>query len=45
MPGRSLILIIAGEEEMSSESLTVKNMSTGEQKRIQFTDLDSFVKA
>jgi histidyl-tRNA synthetase len=38
-------IIIAGGEEMSSESLTVKNMSTGEQRRIQFTDLDSFVKA
>jgi histidyl-tRNA synthetase len=37
-------IIIAGAEEISSESLTVKNMSSGEQRKIQFTDLDSYVK-
>jgi histidyl-tRNA synthetase len=37
-------IIMAGEEEIKNNELTVKTMSTGEQKRIALKDIDSFVK-
>jgi histidyl-tRNA synthetase len=37
-------IIIAGEDEISNNSLTIKTMSTGEQKNIPLIDLSSFVK-
>jgi histidyl-tRNA synthetase len=37
-------IIMAGEEEIKNNELTVKTMSTGEQKRIALNDIDSFVK-
>jgi histidyl-tRNA synthetase len=37
-------LIIAGDEEIKNQSLTVKIMSTGEQKVVSFKELESFVK-
>jgi histidyl-tRNA synthetase len=37
-------VIIAGEDEIKNNSLTIKIMSTGEQKNLALTDLGSFVK-
>lgn len=37
-------IIMAGEEEIKNNEITVKTMSTGEQKRIALKDIDSFVK-
>jgi histidyl-tRNA synthetase len=37
-------LIVAGEDEINNNSVTVKIMSSGEQKTISLNDLDSFVK-
>jgi histidyl-tRNA synthetase len=37
-------VFIAGEDEIKNDSLTIKIMSTGEQKKLQFTDLNSFLK-
>jgi histidyl-tRNA synthetase len=37
-------VIIAGEDEISNNSLTIKTMFTGEQNRISFDELGSFVK-
>jgi histidyl-tRNA synthetase len=37
-------IIIAGEDEIKNDSLTIKNMSTGDQKILPFTDLASFIK-
>jgi histidyl-tRNA synthetase len=37
-------IIIAGEDEILNESITIKKMSTGEQKKISLNDLSSFVK-
>ena len=37
-------IIIAGEDEISNNSLTIKTMSTGEQTSINFADLDSYIK-
>jgi histidyl-tRNA synthetase len=36
-------IIIAGEEEIKTGTLTIKTMSSGEQKKIALTDLHSFV--
>lgn len=36
-------IIIAGENEVTEKSLTVKIMSTGEQKKIMLEELDSFI--
>jgi histidyl-tRNA synthetase len=36
-------IIIAGEEEIQNNMLTVKNMFTGEQKQINISDLNSFI--
>jgi histidyl-tRNA synthetase len=36
--------IIAGEDEINNDSLTIKIMSSGEQKSIPLIDLSSFVK-
>jgi histidyl-tRNA synthetase len=36
-------IIIAGEDEIAKSNITIKNMSSGEQKTIPFADLDSFV--
>jgi len=36
-------IIIAGEDEIIKNSITVKNMSSGEQKTMLLSDLDSFV--
>ena len=35
-------IIIAGEEEIRNNELTIKNMSSGEQKKILLRDLVSF---
>jgi histidyl-tRNA synthetase len=35
-------IIIAGEDEIRNESLTIKNMTTGEQKTIELKDLETF---
>jgi histidyl-tRNA synthetase len=37
-------IIIAGEDEIKKSDITIKIMSTGEQKRIPLKQLDSFVK-
>jgi histidyl-tRNA synthetase len=37
-------LIMAGEDEIKSKSISIKIMSSGEQKKIALKDLDSFVK-
>ena len=37
-------VIIAGEDEIKNNSLTIKIMSTGEQKNIALSDLDAFIK-
>jgi histidyl-tRNA synthetase len=37
-------IIMAGEEEIKNNELTIKTMSTGEQKRITLKDIDSFIK-
>ncbi len=37
-------IIMAGDEEIKNNELTVKTMLTGEQKRITLKDIDSFVK-
>jgi histidyl-tRNA synthetase len=37
-------IIMAGEDEIRKNSITVKVMSSGEQKSIDLSDLDSFVK-
>jgi histidyl-tRNA synthetase len=34
---------MAGEDEISNNSLTIKIMSTGEQKNLSLKELDSFV--
>jgi len=36
-------IIIAGEEEIKSKTVTIKIMSSGEQKNIALTDLQSFI--
>jgi histidyl-tRNA synthetase len=36
-------IIIAGEDEIKSNTITIKTMSSGEQKKILLTDLNSFV--
>ena len=36
-------IIIAGEDEIKSNTITIKTMSSGEQRKISLTDLDSFV--
>jgi histidyl-tRNA synthetase len=35
---------MAGEDEINKNSITIKIMSTGEQKRIPLSELSSFVK-
>jgi histidyl-tRNA synthetase len=37
-------IIIAGEDEIKNNSITIKIMSSGEQKKISLNDLNSFVK-
>jgi histidyl-tRNA synthetase len=37
-------IIIAGEDEITNNSITIKNMSTGEQKKIALDELSLFVK-
>jgi len=37
-------IIIAGEDEITNNSITVKNMSSGEQKKISLDELSLFVK-
>ena len=37
-------IIIAGEDEIKTDSITIKNMSTGTQVNLPLTDLGSFVK-
>jgi len=37
-------IMIAGEEEIANNEITVKNMSSGQQKKIAVKDLDSFIK-
>ncbi len=37
-------IIIAGEDEIKGNTITIKIMSTGEQKKIPLNELDSFVK-
>ncbi|MCX6322037.1 MAG: His/Gly/Thr/Pro-type tRNA ligase C-terminal domain-containing protein, partial [Bacteroidia bacterium] len=37
-------IIIAGEDEIKNNSITIKNMSSGVQKTIPLKDFDSFVK-
>jgi histidyl-tRNA synthetase len=37
-------ILIAGEEEIKNNEITIKIMSTGEQKKIPLNDLDAFVK-
>ncbi len=37
-------IIIAGEDEMKNNNITIKIMSSGEQKKMPLKDLDSFVK-
>jgi histidyl-tRNA synthetase len=37
-------IIIAGEDEIKNNSITIKIMSSGEQKKMALTDLNSFVK-
>ena len=36
------LVVIAGEDEIKNKELTVKNMLTGEQKKIKLGELDSF---
>ncbi len=36
-------IIIAGEDEIRSNEITLKTMATGEQKRISQNDLDSLI--
>jgi histidyl-tRNA synthetase len=36
-------IIIAGEDEIKKNSITIKIMSSGEQKNIPLKELDSFV--
>lgn len=36
-------IIIAGEEEIKNGELTIKTMSSGEQRKISFTELNNFV--
>jgi histidyl-tRNA synthetase len=36
-------IIIAGEDEIKSNTVTIKTMSSGEQRKIPLTDLHSFV--
>ena len=36
-------IIIAGENEVNENSVTVKIMSSGEQKKLMLNELDSFV--
>ncbi|MCJ7447399.1 MAG: histidine--tRNA ligase [Bacteroidales bacterium] len=36
-------IIIAGEEEIKTEEVTIKNMSSGEQKKISLKDLNSYI--
>jgi histidyl-tRNA synthetase len=36
-------IIIAGEDEIKNESITIKKMSSGEQKSIPLVELSSFV--
>ena len=37
-------IIIAGEDELRNDEVIIKDMSSGEQKRISFVDLSSYVK-
>jgi histidyl-tRNA synthetase len=37
-------IIIAGEDEIKNDSITIKKMSSGEQKSIRFDELSEFVK-
>ena len=37
-------IIIAGEDEINNNSITIKIMSSGEQKNISLDELSSFVK-
>ena len=37
-------VIMAGENEMASQQLTVKNMVTGEQHLVQATDLLTYIR-
>jgi histidyl-tRNA synthetase len=37
-------IIIAGEDEITNNSITIKNMSSGEQKKISLDELSQFVK-
>jgi histidyl-tRNA synthetase len=37
-------IIMAGEDEIINNDITIKVMSTGEQKKIPFKELNSFVK-
>jgi histidyl-tRNA synthetase len=37
-------VIIAGEDEIKNDSLTIKIMSSGEQKKLRLNELESFVK-
>lgn len=37
-------IVMAGEEEIRSNEVTVKNMATGEQKRISPDELPGFLK-
>jgi histidyl-tRNA synthetase len=36
--------VIAGEDEIKSGNLTLKNMKTGEQTKINVTEISSFIK-
>ena len=38
-------IIMAGEDEILNDSITIKKMSTGEQKIIQLNELSTFVKS
>ena len=37
-------IIIAGGDEIKSNSITIKIMSTGEQKKIELKELESYLK-
>lgn len=37
-------IVMAGEDEIRNETVTVKNMSTGEQKKIALKDIDTFAR-
>ena len=37
-------IIMAGDEEIRNDSITIKVMSTGEQKKMQLKELDSFIR-